>query len=125
MSKYVQGNIFLLLSILSASASQVVLKKIFSGMPAGTSTPEAIRLLVFTERVWRAGLAGLLVVLGYVFWVISLQKLPLSYAYPLACSSALFVAFFCVLFLGESVSWKLWLGTALIAIGSSLVLARQ
>ena len=121
MSKNVLGNLFLFLSIFTASAGQVIIKSILSGLPADVSSREAIRLLIFTERIWRTGFAAILIICGFVFWLLCLHKLPLSYAYPIACSSALFVALVCVFFLGETVSWRLWAGTLLIVLGASLV----
>lgn len=125
MSRFALGNLFLTCSILATSVGQVLMKAVFSTVPAGLSSGESLRLLLLTDRVWRAGLAGLLSVAGFVFWLLCLQRLPLSYAFPIACSSALVVAFLCVLFLGETVTWRLWAGTLLIALGSALVVTQR
>jgi multidrug transporter EmrE-like cation transporter len=58
---------------------------------------------------------------GFVFWMMSLNKLDLSYAYPVACSSAVIITLFSVLFLGEAVSIKGWCGTVLIILGIILL----
>jgi len=114
MSKLLIGNIYLCLSVISASIGQVLLKALFSEIPIGLSGKESARFILMTERVWRAGFVGILIVAAFIFWLLCLHKLPLSYAYPMACSSVLVVALFCVIFLGETVSWRLWCGTLLI-----------
>jgi len=43
-----------------------------------------------------------MIVMAFIFWTLSLSRLELSNAYPIACSSALIVVFFSVLFLGEA-----------------------
>ena len=125
MSHFVIGNIFLVLSILATSIGQVLIKEIYVSVPAEITTSELLRFILTTYRIWCAGLAGSLIVVGFMFWVLCLHKLPLSYAYPIACSSALVVALFCVLFLGETVTWQLWVGILLIALGSALVVVQQ
>jgi drug/metabolite transporter (DMT)-like permease len=125
MKPFVVGNICLVLSILSTAAGQVVIKALSTGLPAGIPPAETCRLLLLTDRVWRAGLAALLVVAGFAFWILGLHRLPLSYAYPLACSSALVVTLLSVVFLGEHVGWRLWTGTLLIALGAALVVGQQ
>jgi uncharacterized membrane protein len=59
---------------------------------------------------------------GLVFWLLCLDRLNLSYAYPIACSSVLLVALFSGLFLGETVTLKMWSGTVLILIGIVLLM---
>lgn len=125
MSRFALGNLFLAVSIIATAVGQVLMKAVFSSVPDGLSTWESFRAILLTERVWRAGLAGLLSVAGFASWLLCLQRLPLSYAFPIACSSALFVALLSLLFLGETVTWRLWAGTLLIALGSALVVARQ
>lgn len=124
MSSYATGNIFLLISLFATTSGQVVLKRIYQGIPSDVSISEMLKLILFTSRIWLGLTAGILIVTGFVFWTLCLHKLPLSYAYPLACSSALLVTLLCVMFLGETVGWRLWLGTMLIVIGSALVVQK-
>lgn len=125
MSSTTIGNLLLALSVVAASTAQIFIKKVSSSLPPNTPALESLQLLLTTSRFWPAMLAGLLTVGGFLCWVLSLQRLPLSYAYPLACSSALGVALLSVLFLGEAVSWRLVLGTVLITIGAALVVAQS
>ncbi len=117
----VLGNVFLALSVLSVSLGHFILKIVMMNLPQGNTAMETFRSLLVLPRFWQAALSGSLIVAGFVFWSLCLRRLPLSYAYPLACSSALVVAFFSVLFLGEPASWKLWTGAILIVLGSALV----
>ena len=68
-------------------------------------------------------LAVVLVLLGagFLFWLMSLSRLDVSYAYAVACSSALVVMLLGVVFLGETVSPKMWLGTVMIVVGTFLL----
>ncbi len=59
-----------------------------------------------------------MLVAGFLFWMMSLSRLDLSYAYPLACPSALLVA---VLSLGEVVTARMWWGAAMIVLGTVLL----
>ena len=124
MSKFAIGNIFLAASFLASSLGQVFVKKTLSSLPADISTAASLRLVLTTGRLGPACLAGLLIVTGFACWLLGLQKVPLSYAYPLACGSALAVALFSAIFLGETVTWRLWVGTVLIAIGAAFVVVR-
>jgi drug/metabolite transporter (DMT)-like permease len=125
MSNFVVGNIFLVLSIFAASIGNVLIKAIISDLPTDLSGMQLLKVILLSDRIWRASLAGVLVVAGFLFWLFCLQKLPLSYAYPIACSATLVVALFSVLFLGEVLSWRLWAGTLLIALGTALVVSQQ
>jgi drug/metabolite transporter (DMT)-like permease len=66
-------------------------------------------------------LIGVMIVAGFIFWTFSLTKLNLSYAYPIACSSALLVALLSAFLLGEAVTVKTWLGTGMIVVGTALL----
>jgi uncharacterized membrane protein len=59
----------------------------------------------------------MMLLLGFVFWILALSKLNLNYAYPIACTSVIFVALFSSIFLGESITLRMSIGTALILVG--------
>jgi drug/metabolite transporter (DMT)-like permease len=119
MSPFAVGNLFLAGSIFASSAGQVAIKKAFAHIPSEMPAAEA------TERLGPAIVAGVLIVSGFICWLLSLQRLPLSYAYPMACSSALAVAGLSSLVLGEVVTWRLWIGTLLISLGAALVVVQN
>jgi transporter family protein len=122
MSKVVAGNVFLGLSILMASVSQILLKALLAGLAQDAGMMGTAKHLLAGPRFWRTGLAGVLVAGGFACWLMCLSRLDLSYAYPIACGSALLVALMSVVFLGEPVTIKVWIGTLLIMAGT-LVLA--
>jgi drug/metabolite transporter (DMT)-like permease len=64
-------------------------------------------------------------VTGFAFWLMCLARLPLGYAYPVACSSIVIVALLGVVFLGEAITPRMLGGTLLIVLGVWLVTPRQ
>lgn len=121
MSGFVVGNVFLLTSLLLASVSQVAMKALLNRMDMQELSLSALRqqdLGVFAM----AAVIGVMIVGGFVFWALSLTKLNLSYAYPIACSSALLVALLSAVVLGETVTLKTWMGTLLIVVGTALII---
>ena len=66
-----------------------------------------------------------MLVAGFLFWILCLVRLELSYAYPVACSSVLFVSLFSVIFLGETVTPRMWIGTAFILVGLVLLMPKK
>ena len=103
MTRFAQGNGFLLLSMICAAASQIVLKSVLRELPEDEGW-RAWRELIAPARFWRVALAGTLVVTGFGGWVMALARLELSYAYPIACASIIFVPILSTIFLGESVT---------------------
>lgn len=124
MSNSAIGNMFLLLSILTTSLAQVTIKMVFSDIPPGSSPKVVLFIILTTAHIWRVSLFVLLIVCGFIFWLLCLNKLPLSYAYTIACSSALVVAVLSVVFLRETVTWRLWVGTLLITLGTAFVISK-
>ncbi len=82
---------------------------------------EAIREFLTQARVARGGAAFGLLVTAFVLWLLCLQRLDLSYAYPIACASVLLVSLFSMIFLGEAVTPRMWLGSLLILVGIALL----
>jgi uncharacterized membrane protein len=125
MTPFVFGNVLLFLSIMLGAGSQIFFKLSFnavgslrldSGVWQQISNPRALLFLA-------VGFAMLIA--GFIFWMSSLTKLNLSYAYPLACGSALLVVALSALFLGEAVTLKMWCGAALVALGTGLLVNSQ
>jgi drug/metabolite transporter (DMT)-like permease len=125
MSRFLIGNVFLFLSMTCAASSQIITKALLNDLPEGLRGWAVVQALLTGERFLRAGLAGTLLVAGFVFWIFSLARLELSYAYPIACSSLLLVALFSALFLGEPVTLRTWVGTLLILLGIALLTPQQ
>jgi drug/metabolite transporter (DMT)-like permease len=125
MSRFLIGNACLLLSMVCAAASQIVIKGLLLEVQTAGWTLATLRSALTAGRAARGGLALSMVVVGFVFWLLALLELNLSYAYPIACSSVLFVALFSALFLGEPVTWRTWSGTVLILVGVILLLPER
>jgi drug/metabolite transporter (DMT)-like permease len=116
MSAFWAGNVYLLVSMLFGAASQIVFKALFNEV--GPLVWPPTQLLDHPGAVMRIATALILLGGAFVFWMMSISRLNLSYAYPIACASALLVACFSVFFLGEAVSLRMWLGTVLIVLGT-------
>jgi drug/metabolite transporter (DMT)-like permease len=121
MSTFWIGNTYLLLAMLCSSGSQGVFKALFNERGPLGFNGAFVQALCYPGRVLRISAALALLIAGFVFWMMSLSRLDLSYAYPVACSSAVIVILFSVLFLGEAVSIRSWCGTVLIVLGTVLL----
>lgn len=121
MTRFVVGNLFLLLSMVCASTSQLILKTVLQGVEPPGLAWSSWQPFFAPDRFLRGSGAMILIVAGFGFWVLALARLELSYAYPIACSSILFVALLSAVFLGEPITPKMWAGTALILIGVILL----
>jgi drug/metabolite transporter (DMT)-like permease len=113
------------MSMVLAATSQIMLKGVLREVePLGLSW-SAWQSMLAPERSIRAGAAMLMIGVGFLSWVMCLARLELSYAYPIACSSILLVALFSAVFLGESITLKMWLGSALIVVGVILLMPQR
>ncbi len=123
MSRFVVGNVFLVLSMLCGAGSQILIKGVLDEVRWGDLDLSWRTFQMFLAEGWllRGGAGAVLLVAGFVFWILCLVRLDLSYAYPIGCSSVLLVALFSGLFLGEMVTLRVWSGTFLILIGIILV----
>ena len=107
--------------MISAVSSQIILKGLINELQPLVTTWRDIVPLLDAARIVKLGAAMLLLVAGYTFWVLCLMRLDLSWAYPVACTSVLFVVLFSVLFLGEPLTLKIGMGTVLILAGVILL----
>lgn len=121
MSSFWWGNTYLLLSMLCASGSQIVFKALFNEIGPFTIDSFYFEQLAAVRTVFRIAAALALLVAGFIFWLMCLSRLDLSYAYSIACSSALFVMILSVMFLGETISVRMWCGGILIVAGIVLL----
>jgi drug/metabolite transporter (DMT)-like permease len=121
MSRFLTGNLFLLLSMVGAAGGHILLKGVVDEVKSTGLSWQTIQALGSADRFWRAGGGAALVVLAFLFWLLALARLDLSYAYPVACCSLLLVAFFSAIFLGEPVTGRTWIATVLILAGIVLL----
>ena len=121
---FLAGNLFLISSIILTSTSQVMLKALLNRigvLPSWADLPGAAT----ASDLGQLGLIGIMIASAFLCWTISLTKLDLSYAYPIACSSALVVALLSAIVLGEVVTLRMWLGTVFIFVGIALVMPKS
>ena len=96
MSRFLVGNLFLLLSILGATAGHILLKAVVDEVSSSTLGWSTLQALLAPGRFWRGAGGASLVVVAFLCWLAALTRLDLSYAYPVACSSLLLVTLFSV-----------------------------
>ena len=122
MSKFMLGNIFLFLSMVLTSASQIVLKGLVDQAPPVQFSSDWIRAAATPATLARGTLAVAMMAAGFCCWLLCLTRLNLSYAYPIACTSVFMVTLLSVYFLNEVMTARMWAGTALIALGIILLI---
>lgn len=122
MSRFVLGNLYLMLSLIGAAGGHILLKAVIDDVKSVGVNREMLRMLFTGERLARGGMGALLIGAAFVFWLLALTKLDLSYAYPIACSSVLLVTIFSAIFLGEPVTARTYLASVLILAGVILLM---
>jgi drug/metabolite transporter (DMT)-like permease len=121
MSPFAVGNIFLLLSMLCSAGGHLVVKLTMDDARTASAAGATWQQLLTLPRLLRGGSGLSLVALAFVFWLLCLSRLDLSYAYPIASASVLFVTLFSAVFLREVVTARVWLGTVLVIAGVALI----
>jgi len=117
MSKFVAGNFLLLCSMLMGSGSQILIKSLLNKYQGSLLNIADLKAFVDVPNIIASVISLMMLLLGFVFWILALSKLNLNYAYPIACTSVIFVALFSSIFLGESITLRMSIGTALILVG--------
>jgi len=119
--------IILLASIMTASTAQLFLKKgalALRGLSLSWSALSDLILSVFRNRWLFSG--GVLFVISFFFYIFSLSKLNLSFAYPVMVSLGMVLVLLgSQLFLGENLSWLQVLGIILILFSIYLLTPRN
>ena len=122
MSQFWQGNLFLALSMLTGASGQVMLKQYLRIV--GPVDPSFSSWAGITRGSGvLAASAAVLLIAGFGFWLASLTRLDLSYAYPIACGSAVIVAIFSALFLHEPLTLRTIVATMIIVAGTGLLVS--
>ncbi len=123
MSRFFIGNLFLAGSMVCAVASQLLIKTMIDEVAPSALSWEQLRAFLEGDRLLRSGLAVALLVAGFLCWIMCLVKLDLSYAYPIVCTTVLFVALASVIFLGETMTFRGWIATGLVLAGLVLLVS--
>ena len=110
------------LSVILSAVAQICLKQGLSSLRAtqsGRSGVIALALGVMRQAyVWAWGVCF---VLATGLWLLGLQKLDLSYAYPLVAFGYVLVNILSALFFHESVNRDRWIAVGVIGIGVMLI----
>ena len=122
MSSFAIGNLILIASMLCGAIGQIMIKSVMNAADFSHFSAATLKQFASPDIFLPGSLGAILVVSGFLLWLAALTKLNLSYAYPIACSSVLLVTLMSGLFLGEQLSLRIWLGTALIVLGVLLLL---
>lgn len=112
----------ILLSTLCGVTGQVVLKKAMLAIGVLTPTADAIPSIVLRIVTSPLVIIGMsCYVLGSFFWLITLSRAQLSFAYPFASLSYILIFAAAWLFYGETISpWRL-AGMLVICVGVALI----
>jgi multidrug transporter EmrE-like cation transporter len=121
MSDFAIGNLFLFIAMIGGAAGQLLLKQTMTVLGKPTAGIAGIASMPWSLGLPSGLLAMACLVASFTFWLLSLTRLDLSYAYTMACGSAAFVAVLSVVFLGETFSLRMAAGIALIVAGSALL----
>jgi multidrug transporter EmrE-like cation transporter len=121
MSQFWIGNLYLMLSMLMGAAGQVALKHVMNRTGPLSLDSRMFFSVVSTGSAPVAGMGIALLIASALFWFACLGRLDLSYAYPVACASAIFVVFFGVIFLGEAATFRSVVATCLIVAGTAML----
>jgi drug/metabolite transporter (DMT)-like permease len=98
-------------SIILTAASQIFLK---IGVDVQVVPPWYTVSNFFAYWIW----LGILAVIGsLIFWLYALKSVPLIVAFNLAATNHIMVAVGSWLFLGETISYRRWIGIFLVALG--------
>ncbi|MES2353648.1 MAG: EamA family transporter [Pseudomonadota bacterium] len=101
------------------TAAQLALKAaIDNGKPAQDAEEAILRRLLRSPLIW---VWFLCYVVSTSLWLWALRTIPLSQAFPILGLQFALVPLASSHFLGEKLSWKQWLGIAIIVIGVAFV----
>lgn len=124
LSPFATGNLMLMASMLCSALGQIMIKRVINATDFSQFSLASLKQFTAPNLFLQGNLGAIFVVGGFLFWVAALAKLDLNYAYPIASSSVLLVTLLSGLFLGEQLTLRIWLGTALIVLGVYLLLPR-
>ncbi len=125
MSKFIVGNIYLVLFMVLSSASQILVKELVDQAQPFQFSWDWVRSFSTPSTLMRGAGAVTMMGTGLLCWILCLTKLDLSYAYPVACTSVFLVVLFSSFFLGEVVTLRVWAGATLVVLGIALLIPQD
>jgi drug/metabolite transporter (DMT)-like permease len=109
-------------SVVLSAVAQIFLKQGLSNLQAASSGGEStVALAVGVMRQGFVWLWGTCFVAATGLWLIGLQKLELSYAYPLVAFGYVLVSLLSAFFFDERVDRNRWVAVAVISLGVLLI----
>jgi drug/metabolite transporter (DMT)-like permease len=121
----INPKLLIWVSVLLSAVAQIFLKMGMTRLRARTASEErgAFSLLLGALREVFVWLWAFSFVLALLLWIVGLQKVDLSYAYPLVSGGYVLVTVLAALFLREKVEAKRWFAIAVICLGVWLIAA--
>ena len=110
--------LFITLAVLCTSLGQIT-QKIVAQRYLGRNTSLATLLPVLLKK--ETLLAISLLLLGMIFWLLTLRTMEVSKAFPFLSSGFIVVLIFSRFWLKEHIPWFRWLGVTLICVGLSII----
>ncbi len=112
------------LSVTLSAVAQIFLKqglaRVVKRRAERDAAPSLVVDVIQQAYVW---LWALCFVLATVLWLLGLQKLDLSYAYPLVAFGYVLVNILSAVFFAERVTLNRWMAVAVIGVGVMLIAA--
>jgi undecaprenyl phosphate-alpha-L-ara4N flippase subunit ArnE len=110
------------ISVVLSALAQIFLKQGLTNLKArhrpGTGLPGVVLGLISQVFIW---LWGVCFVAAMGLWLAGLQKLDLSYAYPLVSIGYVLVTFLSAIFFGERADSRRWMAVGVISLGVMLI----
>lgn len=110
--------LFIALAVLFTSLGQITQKVVAQRhLDNCDSLPALLAVLIKKETL----LAISLLILGMLFWLLTLKTMEVSKAFPFLSSGFILVLIFSRMWFKEDIPWFRWLGVILICIGLSII----
>lgn len=109
------------ISVLLSALAQIFLKQGLTRLQAEKRNPGVVSLAFGVVKQGFIWLWGVCFVVAMGLWLAGLQKLDLSYAYPLVSIGYVLVTLLSAVFFKERVDGNRWLAVAVICVGVMLI----
>lgn len=108
-------------SVVLSALAQIFLKHGLSNLRTGDQKNRVLALVLAVARQAYVWLWAACFVLATALWLLGLQRLELSYAYPLVAFGYVLVNILSAVFFHENVNRNRWLAVAVIGLGVMLI----
>jgi drug/metabolite transporter (DMT)-like permease len=115
------ARLMIWISVTLSAVAQIFLKRGLTDLQDQARTPGLVGLMVSLLRQRFIWYWGLCFVAAMALWLVGLQKLDLSYAYPLVSFGYVLVTLLSAFFFQERVDAQRWLAVGVIGVGVVLI----